>query len=163
MDLMFRAFTILFSLFLAIQVHAKDITLFEVNNTSNGDKFNLVLEVNEFQEATGLKLFNLKERTWKNYNLADLNKGVALRVERGYEVIRLRSSDFEIDRGGNFELSYLVNALRGNRKVLPLMFDFDGKNWNVYSEERPTPIKRLDFVVNTIFGRNIGIASINPK
>jgi hypothetical protein len=166
MEMLFKTKRVIFSLFsllsllLSLQVHSKDIVLFEVNNTDNGDRFNLVLEVNKHQEATGLKLFNTKERTWKNYNLADLTKGVALRVERGYEVIRLRSSDFEIDRGGNFQLNYLVNALTGNRKQLPLKFDFDGSTWQVFYKGEA--IKRLDFIVNRFFGRNVGISSIKP-
>ena len=156
--MLFKYTAILFFLLTPSLSSAKDITLFEVNNTKNGDSFNLILEVNKFEEATGLKLFNKKERTWKTYNLADLNDGVALRVESGYEVIRLRSTDFEIDRGGHFKLNYLVNALSGNRREMPLNFDFDGSSWKVYFEGKP--IERLDFIVNTFFGRSIGISSI---
>lgn len=161
MEMMVKIATVLLSTLFLLQVNAKEITLFEVNNTKNGDRFNLVLEVNKFQEATGLKLFNLREQSWKHYDLSDLERGVALRIESGYEVIRLKSSDFEIDRGGNFTLDYLVNALKGNRRELPLEFDFNGDAWKVY--HKGAIISRLDFVVNTVFGRNIGISAINPR
>ena len=160
MEMMTRRTLFLFSLLLSLQTLAKDITLFEVNNTKSGDRFNLVLEVNKYQEATGLKLYNLKEKTWKKYNLADLNNGVTLRRKSGYDVIRLRSSDFEVDRGGHFKLNYLVNALSGNRREMPLNFDFNGSSWQVFYKGKE--IERLDFIVNTFFGRNIGISSIKP-
>lgn len=137
---------------------AAQLKLLEVRNTDNGDRFNLVLEVDENQKATGLRLFDLRLKKWKEYNLSDLPNGVALRIESGYEVLRLQSSDFENDRGGHFVLNYLTSALSGTRKNFPLKFDFDGTNWKVY--HKGLAVNRLDFMVKKFFGRSIGIASV---
>ena len=145
-------------LFISINSSAKDLKLLEVRNTDNGDRFNLVLEIDADMNASGLKLYDLSKRIWKNYNLLDLPNGVALRIESGYEVLKLKSADFEKDRGGNFFLNYLTSALSGARKNLPLKFDFDGTTWKVFY--RGSQVKRLDFNVKKFFGRNIGIASV---
>jgi hypothetical protein len=150
-------FVFLFTLLVSSN-YAKDIKLLEVRNTDNGDRFNLVLEINEEEQAEGLKLYDIKKRFWKRYNLTDLPNGVALRVESGYEVLVLKSQDFENDRGGNFKLNYLVSALSGARKNLPLKFDFDGTSWKVFN--RGSQVKKLDFNVKKFFGRNVGIASV---
>jgi len=155
---MAKVFLILSSTLLIFSSQAKNIKLLEVRNTHNGDVFNLVLKVDDQQKAQGLRLYDLKKKSWKTYNLSDLPNGVPLRIESGYEVLILKSQDFEDDRGGHFQLNYLVNALSGNRKNMPLKFDFDGNSWKVF--HNGGPVKRLDFMVNRIFGRNIGIETV---
>lgn len=153
-----KATFVLSTMLLTFGLQAKNLKLLEVRNTHNGDLFNLVLKVDDQQKAQGLKLYDLKKKSWKTYNLTDLPNGVPLRIESGYEILILKSSDFENDRGGHFQLNYLTNALSGNRKNLPLEFDFDGTSWKVF--HRGATVKRLDFMVNRIFGRNIGIETV---
>jgi len=153
-----KTFIILACTLLAFLTQAEDINLLKVRNTDNGDLFNLVLSVDDQKRALGLKLYDLGKKSWKTYNLSDLPKGVALRVERGHEVLTLRSRDFENDRGGHFKLGYLVSAISGSRKSLPLKFDFDGSAWKVFY--KGSPVKRLDFMVKKFFGRNIGIQAV---
>lgn len=137
---------------------AKDIKVLSVKEVGVSTVWDLYMTVDEDMNAVGLRLFDNDDKTWKNFNTSNLVKGVVLKHQSGYDVIVLKSNDFEKDRGGNFQVNYLSNGLTGSRKDFPIEIDFDGTKWDVF--HAGTSISRLDFHVKKVLGQTVGIKKV---
>ena len=87
-----------------------------------------------------------------------LESGVVLKEEQGHKVIVLKGQSFDHDRGGDVKIDYLYNGITGSRKDMELEIQFDGQKWQVYSNARR--ISNLKFKGKTIFGKVVGVASV---
>ncbi|MCR9205436.1 MAG: hypothetical protein NXH75_12710, partial [Halobacteriovoraceae bacterium] len=142
--LIFRLCLSLFTLQLGLgHAHAKDIKVLSVREVGVSTVWDLYMTVDDEMKATGLRLFDNDDKSWKNFDTSNLVKGVVLKKQSGYDVIVLKSNDFEKDRGGHFSVNYLSNGLTGSRKDFPIKIDFDGTNWEVF--HAGTSISKLDF------------------
>jgi hypothetical protein len=157
--LIFRLCLSLFTLQLGLgHAHAKDIKVLSVREVGVSTVWDLYMTVDDEMKATGLRLFDNDDKSWKNFDTSNLVKGVVLKKQSGYDVIVLKSNDFEKDRGGHFSVNYLSNGLTGSRKDFPIKIDFDGTNWEVF--HAGTSISKLDFHIKKILGQTVGIKKV---
>lgn len=137
------------------------IKVLSVREVGVSTVYDLYMTVDEDMHAIGLKLYDNDEKSWKDFNTSNLTKGVVLKEQRGYEVIVLKSNDFEKDRGGHFKVDYLSNGLVGSRKDFPITIDFNGSEWQVLHQGEE--ISKLDFHTRKVFGEVVGIKKVVPQ
>jgi hypothetical protein len=135
--------------------------------TNNHDALNgrLYLVLDEDGSATGMRLLDIANNS-SNYFSVDLlakKEGVILKKQGPkYDVIVLRSNDFEVDRGGHFTLDMLYNGATGKRFTSPLKVDFDGTKWKLLSQG--SVITEMNFIVKKVaFLGVVGIKEVNFK
>lgn len=97
----------------------------------------------------------------EKFDVKALRKGVVLREEEGLSVITLKSSDFEADRGGHFNVTYLSNGLTKRYAKQELSIELMRNKWTVYYQGRV--VKKLNFIIKKIFGKPVGIDRIDVQ
>lgn len=138
--------------------HAKAVKLFEVFNQVDDEKYEMVLEINAEDEATGLRLEDLTNKETTKFDISKINHGMVLKEEGKYKVVVLRSDDFEIDRGGHFVVDTLSSGITGARKEKEFSLDFDGHAWNVFHQgER---VKSISLTGRKVLGKIVGIKEV---
>lgn len=144
---------------------AGEILLAKVTNNHDALNGRLFLVVNEDGAATGMRLLDLADDSSNHFSvdLLDKKEGVILKKQgEKYDVIVLRSNDFEVDRGGHFVLDMLYNGATGKRFTSPLKVDFDGTNWKLLSQG--SVITEMNFIVKKVaFLGVVGIKEVNFK
>lgn len=136
------------------------IKVLPMKNATRNVNFDLYIVAGEQQEAVGLKMYDYEDHIWQTYNISNLKSGVAMKKEGSYDVIILRSNDFEKDRGGHFTIDFMKSGITGARDSINIEFEFDGTEWSVY--HRGSKVDRLDFHLNTFFGKVVGIKKVTP-
>ena len=153
-----KSILILVTLLSSSLVMAADQKILNIINAIDNKNYDLIMEVDEDNRASGLKVFDHSNKDTKNYNMDKLESGVVLKEEQGHKVIVLKGQSFDHDRGGDVKIDYLYNGITGSRKDMDLEIQFDGKKWQVYSNARR--ISNLKFKGKTIFGKVVGVASV---
>ncbi|MAF76930.1 MAG: hypothetical protein CME60_02125 [Halobacteriovoraceae bacterium] len=147
---------LLLTLFMGIQsAQAAKSKILVVTNDEDSSYYDLYLELDEFDNAHGLSMYDHADKEWVQFQVKDLSKGVDLKKEGSHKVIVLKSDDFEHDRGGHFLVDYLNNGLTGKRSDLEITIDFDGHSWKVF--HRGAEIEQLNFKVKKFLGKTVGI------
>ncbi len=147
---------ILFTFILGLaSANAAKSKILIVTNDKDNSYYDLFLELDADQNAKGLSMYDRDKDEWVQFEVRDLSNGVDLKKEGHYQVIILKSNDFEHDRGGHFLIDYLSNGITGKREDLEITIDFDGTSWKAY--HRGVEIKQLDFKVKKVFGKTVGI------
>lgn len=132
-----------------------------LTNLDERTQFALHIDKDEEQRATGLALYDPNDKSWTEYDVSKLKRGIPVKKEGSHEVIVLKSDDFESDRGGHFKVDYLKNGITGSRGALALKFDFDGHKWRIYY--RGSQVSALHFKLNKVFGKAVGIKQVLVK
>ncbi len=142
-------------------IHAEELVkILPMKNASRNVYFDLYIEVSDNKEAVGLKMYDHEDHIWETFNITSLASGVPVKKEGRYNVIILKSGDFEQDRGGHFVIDFMRSGITGSRGKIDIEFDFDGSEWHVY--HRGSKVERLDFHLNSIFGKVVGIKKVTP-
>jgi hypothetical protein len=151
-------FLILNELFLNF-AWSKDHKLLSVTNNSDHNFYELFIEASlQDNIARSLKMYDKEEKSWKHFSISNLRAGVTLKKEGGHKVIILRSTNFELHRGGEVVVDYLSNGIRGKRKNIGLNLDFDGTEWCIFHKGEKVAL--LDFKVKKFMGSVIGIKRV---
>lgn len=129
---------------------AKDVLLAKVTNNNDALNGRLYLVTDDEDKATGLRLHDLSDGTSQRWQVSALkNGGAVLKKQDKHRVIVLKSNDFEVDRGGHFNLDMLHNGATGKRMSSELEVDFDGTSWKIY--RKGSAIKSIHFKVKKVF------------
>lgn len=137
---------------------AGTVKILTLKNLDDRSVYDLHIETNEEDHATGLMLYDHTEKDWVEWDVSKISQGLPVKEEGSHKVIVLRSRDFEKDRGGHFTVDYLKNGITGKRGSMPMEFDFDGHGWKVYHQG--IKVTRLDFKLNKVFGKAVGISQV---
>lgn len=106
-------------------------------------------------------ILETEEKPTERYAVSQLKKGVVLKQEKGLNIITISSRDFEPDRGGHFQLTYLKNGLKKTYAKQELEVELSQDRWKVF--HRGEEVEKLDFKVKKLFGKPIGIDKIVVK
>ena len=86
-----------------------------------------------------------------------------LMEEGNYQVLKLVKKDgFNLYTGGPIELDYLRNGAVGSRRTVNLELVREGDSWKLITSEGEDA-SNLEFVINRVFGRELGINRINVQ
>ena len=140
---------------------AGDIKILTLKNVDRNVNFELFIKGDENLNAVGLRLYDHEDKKWEDYDVSKLPRGVVVKQEGSHKVIVLQSRNFEKDRGGHFKIEFLQNGITGSKGRIALDFEFDGREWIVYYQGSKG--ERLDFNLNKVFGKVIGISKITPR
>lgn len=88
-----------------------------------------------------------------------MQDGLVATERQGYEVVVLRFPGFSPVNGGVIVIDFLVNGLTRNRKQHKVKLVKEGEAFVVTTMEG-AKINRLHFVSNKIFGKLVGIKSV---
>jgi len=122
----------------------------------NGQIGELSLCTDEFDHK--ISFFEIKDpesEEVKRLPASQIFDEIILLKIKDYEVIKLRSEDFNLSYGGNFTLDYLYNGLSNKRKQIELELtpsfeiQFDGEK--VFS---------MRFIENKFLGQIVGIKKV---
>ncbi|MBC7537959.1 MAG: hypothetical protein H7281_04010 [Bacteriovorax sp.] len=129
------------SLFSSAALLANEETLSITDNDDNNEVYNLVVSVNDTTQT----LKNLFKDTFVNgkkirrddLNALDLKTkdGVILEKRDNYNVLNLKSDNFDYDRGGKIIIDTLYNGITGERKTLDLELAKDKNSWKLFKNK----------------------------
>jgi hypothetical protein len=129
------------SLFSSAILLANEETLSITDNDDNNEVYNLVVSVDDSTQT----LKNLFKDTFVNgkkirrddLNALDLKTkdGVILEKRDNYNVLNLKSDNFDNDRGGKITIDTLYNGITGERKTVDLELAKDTNNWKLFKNK----------------------------
>lgn len=142
--------TLLFS----VTVMANEETLSVTDNDDNNEVYNLVVDVDDSTQS----LKSLYKDTYvsgnkirrDNLNPLDLKTDDGMIVEKrdNYNVLNLKSNNFDYDRGGKIIIDTLYNALTGERKTVDLELAKDKNSWRLFRNQKV--VSKLHVKVNKV-------------
>lgn len=144
-----------------VTANAVDVKVLTVTNNDDNGFYDLYIDVNEFNEAQNLKMYDRSAKDWTTWTPDKLAAGLILKESGSHKVIILKSKDFEKDRGGNCVMDYLYNGITGKRKSMDVEIDFNGTTWGVFLDGKK--VELLDFRVKKVFGKVVGIDHVIAK
>lgn len=159
----------LITLFVLSFAHAKafgyETILSITDNDDNNEIYNLVVEVDE----TTSSLKSLYKDTYVSgkklrrdvLNPTDLKtaNGVILEKRDNYNVLNLKSDNFDYDRGGRIIIDTLYNGVTGERRNTDLELAKDSGSWKLFKNQKA--ISKFHVKVNkVIIIGTIGIKTI---
>lgn len=158
-------FFLLYSLIYSTLLFGSEETLSITDNDDNKEVYNLVVNVNDSSQS----LISLYKDTFvngqkiKRENLIsnDLNtkEGMILEKREKYNVLNLKSENFDNDRGGKILIDYLYNGITGERKFIELELAKDKNSWKLFRGK--VSVSRFHVKVNKIIVLGtVGIKSI---
>lgn len=150
-----------FVFLLAQSVMAKDVLISTV--TSDVDKVEAKLWVvtTDDGSAKELKITTNDGDGPSKFGTGSIKTGMVLKQVDDYKVVTIKSDDFEVDRGGHFELSYLTNGITGSRSSKEIEIEFDGATWKLFHNGRAA--SRFHFKGRKIFGKLVGIKDVEIR
>lgn len=92
------------------------------------------------------------------YAATNVKQGVVIKKVDSYDVVVIKSNDFEVDRGGHFEMEFLANGITGSKSSKEIEIDFDGEKWQLFHNGRKA--SRFHFKGRKILGKLVGIKDV---
>jgi len=125
---------------------------------------NLLLQVDSAGRPTHL-LHRKKGKPEKVYEVSRLTKGVVLRAQSGKDVLVLRTTGFDPDRGATVFLQYLYSGVPpAEYRSVKLELKKKGHTWSLFSNNGDKPLKAIHFQTNLAqvlgYQKVIGIRSV---
>lgn len=163
------------SIFLCLNLFAKQVTILEVSNDSEGELYDykVVLDITSNNRITKFYVDSYLKgnhqagvQVRETRNIGNLSSGFVLVKRKGYNIAILRGTEFVADRGGELELFYLYQgAISGSggtyhKKDLSLLSY--GNEWNLLNSQNQE-VSKADFKVNKLFGIEVGVKDIHFK
>ncbi len=121
--------------------YAKEEVLSITDNDDNAEVYNLVVSVDESTQS----LKNLYKDTYIagkkiRRDILDPNKlttdeGVIVEKRDNYNVLNLKSNNFDYDRGGHIIIDTLYNGISGERKSVGLELAKDQNSWKLFKNQ----------------------------
>tara|TARA_R110000868_G_scaffold132380_3_gene343188 strand:- start:15029 stop:15505 length:477 start_codon:yes stop_codon:yes gene_type:complete len=158
---MMNVFSVLLALLLSTSVMAKDILVSTVTSDVDSYTTKLWIVPNEDGTAQSLKMTTNDGSNPALFGPSKVKTGMVLKKVDSYDVVVLKSEDFEIDRGGHLEMEYLSNGITGSRDQKELTIEFDGATWKLY--HRGEAVSRFHFTGKRILGKLVGIKRVDIR
>ncbi len=96
----------------------------------------------------------------ENKTINSFNDSIVIQEIDGFDVVTLSFINFIPESGGNIKLNFLKNAVTQNRFSLNMKFIKTNDQWQLIDSSNNTPVAKMFFYLNTIFGQEVGISSI---
>lgn len=156
-----NVFSILLTLLLTQAVMAKDILVSTV--TSDVDHYITQLWVMTKNDgsASALKMTTNDGSAAKTFSPSVVKTGIVLKKVDQYDVVVIKSDDFEVDRGGHLNMEFLSNGITGSTSDKDLDIEFDGATWKLYY--RGEAVSRFHFKGKKFLGKLVGIKDVIIK
>ena len=156
---------ILLSLIFSPVLFASEEILSITDNDDNNEVYNLVVTVDDNTQT----LKGLFKDTYLNGDIIrrDILNPLDLKTETGmilekrdtYNVLNLKSDNFDYDRGGKITIDTLYNGITGVRKTIDLELAKDKKSWKLFKNK--AAVSKFHVKVNKIiFFGTVGIKNI---
>ncbi len=158
---MMNVFSVLLALLLSTSVMAKDILVSTVTSDVDSYTTKLWIVPNEDGTAQSLKMTTNDGSNPALFGPSKVKTGMVLKKVDSYDVVVLKSEDFEIDRGGHLEMEYLSNGITGSTDKKQLTIEFDGATWKLY--HRGEAVTRFHFTGKRILGKLVGIKRVDIR
>lgn len=120
---------------------AKEVVLSVTDNDDNNEIYNLVVNSDDQTE----RLIELYKDTYLNgtkikrdvLDSEDLKtrEGMILERRDGYNVLNLKSDNFDFDRGGRVIIDTLYNGIKGERRNYELELAKDSTGWKLFKKD----------------------------
>ncbi len=140
---------------------AKDVLVSTVTSDVDSYTTKLWIVMNEDGTAQSLKMTTNDGSNPALFGPSKVKTGMVLKKVDSYEVVVLKSEDFEIDRGGHLEMEYLSNGITGSKDKKELTIEFDGATWKLY--HRGVAVNRFHFTGKRILGKLVGIKRVDIR
>lgn len=148
-----------------LKAYAFEETLSITDNDDNNEIYNLVVKVDETTQS----LSALYKDTYVNgvkirrdvLNALDLKTedGVILEKRDQYNVLNLKSDNFDYDRGGKIIIDTLYNGIKGERRFFELELAKDKTSWKLFKNQKA--VSKFHVKVNkVIILGTVGIKTI---
>lgn len=156
-----KALSFVFAMLLTQSVMAKDILVSTATSDVDSVVAKLWLVTTDDGTATGLRLTTNDGSAPELYSPSKVARGIVLKQVDDYEVVVIKSDDFEVDRGGHLKLEFLSNGITGSRNDKDLEIEFDGRDWKLYHEGRQ--VNSFHFKGHKILGKLVGIKDVTIR
>lgn len=137
---------------------AADVLISTVTSDTDSFTTKLWITTNEDGSAKALKMTSDDDMEPMSFGPSTVKTGIVLKKVDSYDVVVIKSSDFEVDRGGHLSLEFLSNGITGSRNSEELQIDFDGRDWKLFYEGEV--VSRFHFKGRKILGKLVGIKDI---
>ncbi len=126
---------------------ASEQLLVVASNDHDSVKDVLSLELNQDNQPVFL-IHRQAGQTYR-YDVAQIREGITLRQQRGRDVVRLKAVEFSPEQGGQFQLTYLIQAVP-TQQYGSLVLDLrrSGPKWQLYHAQRA--VNSFRFLVKTL-------------
>lgn len=152
-------------LFFSLNVNASEEVLTTTDNDDNKEIYKLVVNVDDSTQT----LKELFKDTYVNgtkirrdvLNPEDLKTkhGIILEKRDNYNVLNLKSDNFDFDRGGRIIIDTLYNGISGERKTYELELAKDKVSWKLFKNQKA--VSKFHVKVNkVIIVGTVGIKTI---
>ena len=121
---------------------AGEVILSVTDNDDNHEVYNLIAEVNEKDQSLGslfkdVYLYGKKlRREILNPDDLKINDGMIIEKRDNYNVLNLKSDNFDIYRGGRIVIDTLFNAISGERRMFDLELALDKDSWKLFKNQK---------------------------
>lgn len=155
----------LVGLLFCLNLHAREEILSITDNDDNNEVYNLVVNVDDSTQSLkelfkdtyilGKKI----RRDVLNPNDLTTKDGVVLERREKYNVLNLKSTNFDYDRGGRIIIDTLYNGITGDRKNFEVELAKDKQSWKLFKNEKA--VSKFHVKVNkVIVVGTVGIKTI---
>lgn len=129
-------------LILSFNAFSQEEVLSVTDNDDNKEIYKLVVKVDkttqslkEFYKDTYVNGAKIK-RTVLNPEDLKLDSGVIMEERDGYNVLNLKSDNFDYDRGGRITVDTLYNGFTGERRGYDVELAKDKVGWKLFSNKK---------------------------
>ena len=153
------------SLFLSMNIFASEEILTTTDNDDNNEVYKLVVKVDETTQSlkelykdtyvNGTKI----RRDLLNPNDLTTSGGVILERRDKYNVLNLKSDNFDYDRGGRIIIDTLYNGITGERINYDLELVKDSITWKLFKNKKSVSKFHVKVNKKIIIG-TVGIKTI---
>lgn len=156
----FLALTLSFSSFASVT------KLCVITTDAEPELTDFLIETNEKGDLDSIRLYTtLDSKVVSDESFtaeSAIIEGVVASEREGREVVVLRPKNFNASTGGIIALDYLYNGLSGARKVFNIKLSKVAGKFILTTTEG-IKINRLEFLVNKVMGRVIGIKEVRTS
>ena len=158
-------FSLIATLFFSLSAFAHEEVLSTTDNDDNNEVYTLVVHVDDNTQT----LKELFKDTYLNgtkirrdiLNPEDLKakSGVILEKRDNYNVLNLKSDNFDFDRGGRIVIDTLYNGIKGDRRSYDLELAKDKSGWKLFKDQKIVSLFHIK-VNRVIIVGTVGIKTI---
>lgn len=150
---------------ISLKAVAYEEILSVTDNDDNNEVYNLVVSVddttdrlNDLYKDTFIDGKKIKRDTLRASDLKT-KEGVILEKRDNYNVLNLKSDNFDHDRGGQIIIDTLFNGIKGDRKTYDLELAKDKRTWKLFKNKKA--VSKFHVKVNkVIILGTVGIKTI---
>lgn len=155
-------------LILSFSAFAYEEVLSVTDNDDNKEIYKLIVEVDDSTQSlkeifkdtyvNGAKI----KRDVFNPNDLSTNHGLILEQRDGYNILNLKSNNFDYDRGGRIIIDTLYNGITGERRGYDIELAKDKAGWRLFSNKKIVTKFHVK-VLKVIIVGTVGIKSLTME